>query len=186
MAHPSSASWSRPRPLLEGALARRLSLTPDFSRVDVFVSLLFVLAFTSICDAAERELIRDPHFQGGFHLLAPKPGNRVVYAESTGLAAGKPVWDLAQWSSRFPLQPTNCFSTDQTRVCSNSSKIIVVGKSDSAEADLSLAINAGIEYPQARKSTSEPWVHLLVQQDLSEPPALAPLTAFNFHVEAHL
>lgn len=149
--------------------------------------LALSLATASVATAAaERELIRDPHFQGGFYLLEPKPGKRVVYGELAGLHAGKPMWDLAQWSSRFPLQASNCISSEAGEVCSNSAKTVGISNLGSAAADLSLAVNAGTEYLQARKSGSEPWVHLLVQQALIDPPALAPLAACHFHLEARL
>jgi hypothetical protein len=67
------------------------------------LTVLWVLAVSNSCAAGERELVRDPHFQNGFCLLEPKPGKRVVYGETGGLAPGKPVWVLAQWSSQFPL-----------------------------------------------------------------------------------
>jgi len=144
------------------------------------------LGLTLACAGAERELIRDPHFQSGFYLLEAKPGKRVVYSELEGPIPAKPVWDLAQWSSRFPLQPSNSFSSKEGMVCSNNAKSVLVGKAGSAGADISLGVNAGTEYPQARKSISEPWVHLLVQQGLQNPPALGELTGCNFHLEARL
>jgi hypothetical protein len=136
--------------------------------------------------AAECELVRDPHFQAGFFLLEPKPGKRVVYGELPGIMGDKPVWDLAQWSSRFPVYPTNRSSAGSSLVYSNASKIVTIGRFRSDEADLSLGVNAEIEYPQARKSTSEPWAHLLVQQDLRDPPALGFLAACRFRLEARL
>jgi len=151
-----------------------------------FLLLLGSAAFSLSCAAEERELVRDPHFQNGFYLLEPKPGKRVVYGELKGLAPAKAFWDLAQWSSRLPLQPGECRSSSQTLVCANSAKNIVVGTPGSPAADLSLAVNAGAEYPRARKSSNEPWVHLLVQQDFENPPALAELRACAFHLEARL
>lgn len=151
----------------------------------LLLQTLFTVGVIS-CKGAERELIRDPHFQSGFWLLEPKPGKRVVYGGIPGLRTGPAVWDLAQWSSRFPLQLTDWSATEQSVVCSNSAKMAVVWKPGTRETDLSLAVNAGTEYPEARKSTSEPWVHLLVQQDLLNPPALAPLRACNFQLEARL
>ncbi len=151
--------------------------------------LSFVLGFAGLAlpsPGAETELIRDPHFQGGFYLLEPKPGKRVVYGELAGLMPAKPVWDLAQWSSRFPLQPGNCSAANQSLACSNSAKRVLVGAPGSSAADLSLAVNAGTEYPRARRSADEPWIHLLVQQDFKNPPALGGLAACNFHVEARL
>lgn len=150
------------------------------------------LAFPAVGGAAlasvtaERELVRDPHFQGGFYLLEPKPGKRVVYGELAGHNPGRPIWDLAQWSSRFPLRPSDCFASAQGLVWSNNAKSIKVGRLGGPDADLSLGVNAGTEYPQVRKSSNEAWVHLLVQQNIEDPTALAPLAACNFHLEARL
>ena len=131
-------------------------------------------------------MIRDSHFRNGFNLLAPEPGKRVVYGELPGLASAKPVWDLAQWSSRFPLQSTNYFASPQSLRYTNSAKSVMVSKPGSPVAELSLAVNAGTEYLRIRKSTDDPWVHLLVQQDFENPPALGELTACNFNIEAQL
>jgi hypothetical protein len=132
-------------------------------------------------------MIRDSHFQNGFYLLEPKPGKRVVYGELPGLNSAKPLWDLAQWSSRFPLQPGDSRSSPPALGYSNAAKSVVIGPADSNAADLSLAVVASHEYgARARKSVAEPWVHLLVQQDFENPPALAKLAAFRFHVEARL
>ena len=139
-----------------------------------------------VSQAAERELILDPHFQNGFYFLEAAPGKRVVYAEVNGFAAAKPVWDLAQWSSRFPLSPGNRFETGQTLGWSNVAKIVTVRKSGGASSDLSLGVNAGAEYEHPRTSASTPWVHLLVQQDLTNPPSLAELGSCRFHLEARL
>lgn len=73
------------------------------------------------------ELIDDPHFQNGFLLLEPKPGERIIYGEATeAAAAAKPVWDLWQRGSRHPLAAavkkrlsngTLCFTNAAKRVC---------------------------------------------------------------------
>ncbi len=163
----------------------------------VLISLSFLrpfLALLSLCWVAcslagttqDRELVRDPHFQNGFYLLEPKPGKRVVYGEIKGLTQAKPVWDLAQWSSKFPLEPGACLSVSSTCACSNGAKGIVVGAPGVTTADLSLAVNAGAEYSRPRKSAGEPWVHLLVQQDFENPPTFGELGALNFHLEARL
>ncbi len=167
--------------------------TASCSRFDPFALVRFPLAvvacgvalsFSSL--AADRELVRDPHFQTGFNLLEPKPGKRVVYAEIASLTRGKPLWDVGQWSSRFPFQPNECLPSNEGMVCSNRAKLVAVGPLDSPSADLSLGVNAGAEYPRPRKDTSEPWVHLLVQQDLENPPSLGELRTCNFHLEARL
>lgn len=148
--------------------------------------LLVSWLVASTAAAAERELIRDPHFQNGFYLLEPKPGQRIVYAQVTEPNAAGVIWDLAQWSSRFPLRTNDQLRMSGGIVWSNAAKRVVAGQPGTSKADLSLAVNAGVEYPRARQSIAEPWVHLLVQQDLANPPALAELSACRFHLEARL
>lgn len=137
----------------------------------------------------ERELIRDPHFQNGFWLLEPKPGQRVVYGEALAPATtAKPVWDLCQWSSKFPLAAARAPQSADDGFCfTNRAKRVCLGRPGSAEADLSLGVNASVEYgDRARQSSGEPWVHLLVQQEIEPPPSLAELESCRFHVEARL
>lgn len=155
-------------------------------RLVCFCSLL-----TLFLHAAElpRELVRDPHFQSGFLLLEVKPGQRKVYGEALDEAAtAKPVWDLAQWSSKFPLNATRVPRSAEGVLCfTNRAKRVCLGGRASADADLALGVNASAEYGnRARKSPEEPWVHLLVQQDIAEPPSLTDLASCRFHVEARL
>jgi hypothetical protein len=158
--------------------------------VSATLVLLFILAPTLLYSAEPgRELIRDPHFQNGFLLLEPKPGKRVVYGEATDAAASaKPVWDIGQWSSKFPLDAARTKRLPNGTLCfTNLAKRVCVGVPGSAEADLSLGVNASAEYgTRARKSQEEPWVHLLVQQDIENPPSLAELASCRFHTEARL
>lgn len=151
----------------------------------LFAGLLACLTSVSAAAAGDAELIRDSHFQNGFFLLAPKPGARVVTGQLAGFGDGRPVWDLAQWSSRFPLG-LEVKSETGSLVWSNEAKAIRVGRLGSVDADLTLAVDAGREYPQARKSAAEPWVHLLVQQEFTNSPSLAALEALRFRVEARL
>jgi hypothetical protein len=134
-----------------------------------------------------RDLVRDPHFQNGFHLLAPEQGKRVAYADVAGPVSSNSVWDLGQWASRFPLQTGDLRSSPDAWICSNRAKQVVVALPGDPAADLSLAVNGSVEYDsQARKSLAEPWVHLLVQQDFEQQPSLTALAALNFHLEARL
>jgi hypothetical protein len=67
-----------------------------------------------------------------------------------------------------------CFTNLAKRVC--------VGAPGGAEADLSLGVNASAEYGRrARKSQEEPWVHLLVQQDIEHPPSSVEFTTDSTH-----
>lgn len=105
-------------------------------------------------DAAEREIIRDPHFQRGFILLSVEPGKRVPYGELTGLAAGEsPVWDLCQWSSKAPLlvrQPEHL--PGGAIQFKNSVKSVAIAKPGSERADIALGVNGSHELPANRAS----------------------------------
>lgn len=139
-------------------------------------------------NVAEHELIRDSHFRGGFRLLDAKPGQRVVNGELAGIEPGvKPVWELAQWSSKFPLAVAPAPRQANGALCfSNAAKQVVVGELGGDKADLVLGVNASAEYGNRARQEGEPWVHLLVQQEIGEPPSLAELGAARFHIAARL
>jgi hypothetical protein len=139
-------------------------------------------------NVVERELIRDPRFRGGFLLLDAKPGQRVVTGELAGVEPGvKPVWDLAQWSSKFPLTVAPAQSQANGAMSfSNAATQVVVGQLGGVEADLVLAVNASVEYGNRARQENEPWVHLLAQQNITEPPSLAELGAARLHIAARL
>ena len=134
------------------------------------------------------ELVRDPHFQNGFVLLEPAVGKRVPYAEIDGLTAGvTPVWDVAQWSSRFRLAAT-AFDrlADGSLRYTNEAKRITLGGTGTPASDLSLGVLGSVEYGLHARRSGDPWVHLLVQQDVEKSPTLAELTAARLQVEAKL
>ena len=135
-----------------------------------------------------RELIRDPHFQTSFHLIDPKPGQRVVYGRLAGAAGdAEPAWDLDQWSSRFPVaaEPP-ALPKPGVRRWSNAGKTVTCGEAGTTEADLSLAVNAIAEYEHRARKSGEPWVHLLVEQKFAEAPSLAALTSARLRLQARL
>ena len=135
-----------------------------------------------------RELIRDPHFRSGFNLIEPKPGRRVVYGELAGSDIGaKPAWDLDQWSSRFPLAAEAPVKiAPGARRWSNNGKTVSCGDAGTAEADVALGVNAFAEYDGRARQSNEPWVHLLVEQNFTNPPSLAELSSARLHLEAKL
>ncbi len=134
------------------------------------------------------ELIRDPHFQSGFHLIDPKPGRRRAYGRLSGVELNsEPVWDLDQWSSRFPLTaepPRNLKPGVQCWL--NPGKTIRRGAPGLTEADLSLGVNAITEYDKRARKAGEPWVHLLVEQSFADPPALANVASARLQLKARL
>ena len=144
------------------------------------------------CHAAEnmpdRELIRDPDFRRGFIVLQPEPGKRGSYGMVRGHeATADPVWDLVQWSSKHPLAIAAAEKlADGSLRFSNVAKTVTLGAAGSERGDLGMAVNASAEYGSLARKSGEPWVHLLVGQDITDPPSLADLSAARLHVEARL
>jgi hypothetical protein len=136
----------------------------------------------------ERELIADNHFRRGFILWQPKPGKHVRYEELRGSEAkASPVWGLSQWSSKFPFDaPASRAAAGDFLIYSNSAKSITLGRPGMAGADLSLAVNTGVEYGPKARQPGDPWVHLLVEQEFATPAPLGKLNAARFHLEARL
>jgi hypothetical protein len=151
------------------------------------VAIVGTLTQPTATTAAERELLRDNHFQRGFLLLAPQPGKRVVSGELAGVDhTGKPAWDLAQWSSKHPLPPAppDLLPEGVARY-ENRGKTVIIGPASTERADLTLAVHAGAEYARPRE-VGEPWTHLLAQQRLDNPPGVAELSACRLHIESRL
>ncbi len=135
-----------------------------------------------------RELIDDGHFTQGCILWEPKTGRHVEYARIAGVVeALQPVWGLAQWSSRekLPADAPQPLATGGVRYA-NAAKGVTFGRPGTADADIALAVNAGVEYAGHVRQQGEPWVHLLVEQKFARPPALDSLTAAHFHIQARL
>ncbi len=98
-----------------------------------------------------------------------------------------PVWDLCQWSSRWPLAASPQLPSAQGAIAySNSAKSVVIARAGSDAADLILGVKASAEYGARARRAGEPWVHLLLQQEIENPPALADLQSARFHMEARL
>jgi hypothetical protein len=134
-----------------------------------------------------RTLIRDSGIRGGFHLIDPKPGKRVPYGRLPGIAGGGPAWDLAQWSSRFPLAagPGEA-AAEGVRRWHNDAKSITLGDVGSPAADFALAVNARLEYAGRPRKSGEPWVHLLVEQSFDDPPSLTSMRSVRLRIQARL
>lgn len=133
--------------------------------------------------ASGRELIGDNRFRHGFILWEPKPGQHVRYGELKGLEAlSPPIWGLSQWSSKFPLDPATAVRTGSSLLCSNSAKAVAF----SGEFDLLMRVNSLVEYGPRARVRSDPWVHLLVEQEFAKPARLSELARAELRVEASL
>jgi len=158
-------------------------------RCSSVVTLLLIALLAEFAQGApERELIRDPDFRRGFTVLQPQPGKRVPYGVLHGHESSlAPVWDLEQWSSRHPLAIAAPESVaDGSLRYSNVAKTVMLGAAGSDQGDLGLAVRASVEYGARARTSGEPWVHLLVEQRIANPPSLAELSAARLHLEARL
>jgi len=149
-------------------------------------SLTFLALALPAAPPAPIELLRDPHFQTGFRVLAPVQGKRVIEGELRVDPEAEPVWDLAQWDTRGSLAGTEAVRTDGITTFANDLKEVTVGAPGTAGADLLLRVNGLAEYQGVARKKGEPWPHLLVSQPLRCPLHLAELSAVPFHLEAKL
>jgi hypothetical protein len=165
---------------------------PFINTLLVSTAAMALLTTAWTCQAAEkmpdRELIRDPDFRLGFTVLQPEPGKRVSYGIVRGHETkAEPVWDLVQWSSKHPLAiaaPEKL--ADGSLRYSNVAKTVTLGAVGSDRGNLGMAVRASAEYGSPARKSGEPWVHLLVEQNIADPPSLADLSAARLHVEARL
>jgi hypothetical protein len=129
------------------------------------------------------QVLEDPSFRRGFILLRPQPGREVAAGTIRGVTESAPVWQLAQWSSRFPFDETTpAVATDGGGLrIQNSARAVEFG---GHEGILTLAVSAGLEYGDTPRAGDAPWVHLLAQQSLAKKPQLGELVTLRFHVEA--
>jgi S-formylglutathione hydrolase FrmB len=142
-------------------------------------------AILLIGEMAEFELIRDRDVQQSLILLSAQPGKRVPCGTLAGPSAGKAVWDVCQWSSRFPFQESlpERLAGGAWRY-GTPGKSILIGKPDSD--GISMAVSGGIEYDGRARQMNEPWVHLLLQQEIEKSPSIAEMHSARFHIEARL
>lgn len=172
---------NRAGPIAKSSVGRRQS-APDWLCARFCLAIISI--FARIAGAAEREAIQDNQFRQGFILWAPAPGKHVQYGVMPGFdPAAQPAWGLAQWSSRFPLEPVRQIPGAGSLSLSNTAKSVILQPPD---AHLALAVNSAVEYGPASRRAGEPWVHLLVEQEFAHPVSIALLSAAKFHLEARL
>lgn len=133
----------------------------------------------SLLGSEGAELIRDPTFARGFTVLAPKAADGALGRIQATETAGPPVWQLAQWHSRFAF--TNAVSdTAPDLGVSNVAKWLRLEVPPADGPTLTLGVDSRPEYGiNLRSSPAEPWVHLLVQQEVQNAPSLAELASLR-------
>ncbi len=165
-------------------------MPPTLARLAAYLLLAVNAMSLSDCAPATeaRELIRDNHFRGGFTLLEPTPGKLVPYGQ---LPATDPsascVWQLAQWSTKFRLDPgpPQLLSGGAVRFA-NRGKSITLGRPGSSHADIALAVEGSAEYGDRARRQGEPWVHLLLGQDIADPPIVQDIATARLRISTKL
>ncbi len=145
--------------------------------------LLLVLA-TGL--TADQELLRDPRFERGFTVLAPKAGEGEWGRLQLADAPNAPVWQLAQWHSRFPFTP-GAATAGAVLCVSNAARWFCLDRRDAPAPRLTLGVDSRPEYgDKPRRRAAEPWTHLLVQQAIEDAPALAEIESLRLALEVRL
>lgn len=135
--------------------------------------------------AETQELLRDAGFVRGFTLLAPRAGAGLV-GRVAGREAIEPIWEVAQWHSRFPFRGQNGDGSGAWRVA-NEARWLEAVTSPAGVTTLTLGVDTRPEYGgRLRAAASEPWVHLLLQQSIEDAPPLTRLAALDLCFEFQL
>jgi hypothetical protein len=136
---------------------------------------LALMQHAAVGGADARELFDDSRFERGFTLTAashsaPKEEIGVLQtAAQPGTQA--PAWRIAQWASRYLLQPGRCESigTDAWRAVTQGKRVEVERQADGLTR-LLLEVNGEAEYDGHLRQTGEPWPHLLIEQGFGNGP----------------
>lgn len=132
-------------------------------------------------------LLTDTGFGKGISLRGNNTASPNTSSRLTpfGGEIGSPVWDIAEWSSKFLISQSDLIiGTDGSRMYQNEGKIISFKKVDYT-VDIRLGVIASSEYERPRKN-GEPWPHLLLEQEFVSPVRLNRLKKFILHFEGKL
>ncbi len=134
------------------------------------------------------QLLKDPDFRRGFKVYDPKPGKHVLRGTiQVHPRRAKPVWGLAQWSSRFTLAGAAPERLDSGAVrFADAAKAVTFGPTSGPERGMIFTLNARREYGSRFRRPGEPWPHLLAEQRFAIHPAIADLARLRFRIQCRL
>ena len=96
----------------------------------------------------------------------------------------KPVWELAEWASKYLLHQSDMVEKEGTKVYQNKGKLVSFrreGKSTHVRMD----VTASAEYNHPRKQ-NEAWPHLLIEQAFPSKPLLKDMEDLTLFFEGRL
>jgi hypothetical protein len=156
----------------------------------VVIAALTVLLFVSVGFSGElvtTELLRDNHFETGFCVISPVHGTRTIEGVLNFDGQTKPVWDLAQWFTKYSLcgaQPE--FLADGAVKYKNEARYIIIGKPGTEHGDITLALDSRPEYKGVMRKAGQPWPHLLIEQPINLYTSFLEMKELRVHIEAKL
>lgn len=138
-----------------------------------------------------REVLGDPQFKRGMAISPLWPAivqNNGGFEKTNtdtirfGRRSGKPVWQMAQWASRYDLGGTPPVrQADGSVAYANEGKRIV----RSADGTLTLDITTSTEYRSPRTADGA-WPHLLIQQDFTHRPNIGRIRHLYFAMDLRI
>lgn len=134
------------------------------------------------------EILGDPAFEKGLSVSAlwpeivqngggfEKTNTDTIYFLAQG---GKPVWQMAQWASKYDLAGTQPVKGEDGSVTfSNPGKKIT----RFADGTMLFDITTSTEYDKPRTG-NDAWPHLLIQQDFAAQPNIGKIKNLNFSMD---
>jgi len=139
------------------------------------------------------ELLTDPTFKTGFHLLGINPtvNHRKIYKyldyNGEAFKTNRPIWQMAQWWTPFDVKNASFKKENGRYVYETPSRRFEVKPEPNGH--LRMNLYGSKEYPNGpRTSGNDPWSHLLIEQDFEESVSLDTLQALNlkltFNIES--
>ena len=135
----------------------------------------------------EMELISDPGFETGFHLLGISPviDKRHIYKwlDYGGIAkkSERQIWHMSQWWTPYNVLNSTYTSNQKTYTYKTPSRTI---QAIPSKHQLYLELLGKEEYLGGnRKDMSQPWSHVLIEQDFEKSISILDISALHLNLE---
>lgn len=131
-------------------------------------------------------LFADNNFEKGLYLKGDISGTPSA-GESLypfGGAGQKPVWELAEWASKYLLHQSEMVDNNGTKTYENKGKLVTF-KREGNTTHIRMDVKASAEYDHPRKS-GEGWPHLLLEQQFAKMPFIKDVDQLLLNFEGRL